>query len=266
MASDHLTPDGWIVPSPRPAKVIGILNIIFALIAMGMGLCCSVYTLVMPSMGPMIKAQQQQALAQQAAIRRAALASLHAQEQAAETEEAKAQIRAKIGALEAAPLQVQPEIDIERLGLQDPRYLGHFGADLASNLILNLLMFLAGIGLIRLKEWGRTLGVWVAALKLVRLLALTASLIFMVVPFVTRRVGEFGAQVEAQEAARKGQPAAGPPGPPSREIAEMLRALAGMATGYAVGLLIFGSIYPAISLVVLTRPGVKAACLPEEPS
>ena len=30
-------------------------------------------------------------------------------------------------------------------------------------------------------------------------------------------------------------------------------------------MLLIGSIYPAISLVVLTRPRVKAACLPQEP-
>ena len=71
MASDHLTPEGLIVPTPQPAKVIGILNIVFALIAMGMGFCCSVYTLMLPSMRPMIQAQQQQIVAQQKATRQA---------------------------------------------------------------------------------------------------------------------------------------------------------------------------------------------------
>ena len=36
--------------------------------------------------------------------------------------------------------------------------------------------------------------------------------------------------------------------------------------GYAISLLVLGSIYPTTALVVLTRPGVKAACLPKEPS
>ena len=111
---------------------------------------------------------------------------------APETEEAKRQIRARIQVDAEHAAAGSPDVDFVKLGLQDPRYIGHFGIDLASNLILNLLMFIAGIGLIRVKEWGRTLGVWVAALKIVRLLALTASMIVVVVPFVTQKAGELG--------------------------------------------------------------------------
>lgn len=266
MASDHLHPDGLILPTPQPAKVIGILNIVFALIAMGMGLCCSVYTLMLPIVMPMAQAQQQQVIAQQEASRQANLASLRAEEQAAPTEEAKLAFRARIQAIENAPQPASPEVDFVKLGLQDPRYIGHFAIDLASNLILNLLMFIAGIGLIRIKEWGRTLGIWVAALKIVRLLALTASLVVVVVPFVTQKAAAFVAEIEAQEAARRGQPGPLPSDIPPRELAELIKTAAGGATGYAFGMLILGAIYPAISLVVLTRPGVKVACLPQEPA
>src|SRR5262249_60773405 len=60
----------------------------------------------------------------------------------------------------------------------------YFCADFVTGPVLNLLMLAAGIGLTQLRVWARTLALWVAVLKLVRLVVLTASFVVVVVPLV----------------------------------------------------------------------------------
>jgi hypothetical protein len=58
---------------------------------------------------------------------------------------------------------------------------------------------------------------------------------------------------------------AAPPGqrvPGAAEIGQMGTGLGIMYTAFAIGMIILGAIYPVIVLILLSRPHVKAACVP----
>lgn len=138
--------------------------------------------------------------------------------------------------------------------------------DVVTGPILNLLMLAAGIGLTQMKSWARRLGLWVAALKIVRLVLLAVFMMAFVVPHTARvlrainqtELGEvLIASLNHAQALRTGRE---PPASPfTREnfvdvmtVTQNMLALIVMAAGL---------VYPAIALAVLTRPGVKSACL-----
>ena len=78
-----------------------------------------------------------------------------------------------------------------------------------SGLVLNLLMLIAGVGLVFLKGWGRAMSVFVAWAKIVRLLVLAVAMTAVVPPFTTMALA---AMLEEQKA-RNPQAAASAPGP-----------------------------------------------------
>ena len=62
--------------------------------------------------------------------------------------------------LESTPLENIPSapFDLSTLGLDDPRVRTHYAVDGVTALILNLLMIVAGVGLLSLRERAEELG------------------------------------------------------------------------------------------------------------
>jgi hypothetical protein len=242
---------------PRTAipKTIGILNIVFGSLLL---LCviCSGLSLAMQSamMGPMFAAQQQQLQQIQEADRQQKLLELDNLEQAAQNDNEKAAIQARRQALKAQPVPKMPDM----AKFMQNRSLQVYGiADFVTGLILNVLMVVSGIGLVCYKEWGRQLGLWVAALKIVRLVALQTTFILVVVPDMTKAFTDMFQEM-FQEVAKAGPPGQRVPG--AAEIAQMGTAMGIMYTAMAIGMVILGVIYPIIVLILLSRPRVKTAC------
>lgn len=250
MTSDDQTPatspmatassDQPAKPTSQPAKTIGVLNLVFAPLLILGGLCVGIYmTLLIPNLGKFLEVQQQAVARQLEARRKAEVEDLEQQEADAQTEAAKAAIRARREAILATPLMPpSPELPTSKMGLDDPRLIAHFAADSVTGILLNLLMFVGGIGLVRLRSWGRSLSQWVAALKIVRLGLLAASMIFVVSPMMARKLGAL---------------------PGGANGAPRIRA---MNIGFAAGYALIGSIYPIVTLAVLGRPRVRDACRP----
>src|SRR5262249_7718006 len=120
------------------------------------------------------------------------------------------------------------------------------------------LLLISGIGLVTVKEWGRKLGVCIAALKIARLLGLYGFSIIVIVPITTQRLIQM--VEEMQQNFPPGQRAnAGAP------IADMAKVMGTMMTVSFVAMIVLGAIYPVVALVVLTRPSVKAACTMPRP-
>jgi hypothetical protein len=230
--------------SPGTIKTFGWLNIAFGAILTVCFTCGDGYLLIVPSALRMAEQQQKAVQAQQQAARDAEIRELQIQEDRAETPEAKAEIRTQRVALEAVPPPESPPSLSElfsSLGLDDPRVKAHYAADAVTGLLVNPLLIVAGVGLVRLKSWGRRMAIWVAGLKLARLALLGASMIFVVQPVTNGKLLQ-----------------AGPPGAPVGKDAAF------MSMEWATGLisLIYiavCAVYPIILLVFLTRPGAKAA-------
>lgn len=238
-----------LLPDTTVPKTIGLLNMIFGGLLLLCGICSGIYVAWIPLMQPMMQAQQQQFDQQMAAERQKQLADLRQQEKQAKSDEERQPIVARRKHLEAQPLPKMPNMG-DMSGLSDPWIRGFYAGDLGSGLLMNILMIVAGIGLVNYRAWGRTLGVWVAGIKIVRLIGLYTYAVLWIVPI---QVQAFLNMVKEMSA---GQPGAQNPD----ELAKFATTMGIMMSVSWITIMVLGIIYPAVSLWLLTRPYVKQAC------
>lgn len=250
----HDRPAPPLAPNTSAAKTIGVLNIVFGCLLLLCVACSSLNLVLQSAMGPMMAAQQQQVQQALQAERQRKVQELQELEKAAEDEKEKAELRGKQKVLQAQPIPKMP--DMTKF-TQDTRFQGYSIADMVSGFLLNILMVVAGIALVCLKEWGRVTAIWVAALKIVRLIALYGFFVVVVVPIITEQFTSMFRDMfdDMARAAPQGQKVPGP-----AELGQMGTVMGVMMTASAIGMIIFGVIYPIVVLIVLTRPRVKAAC------
>jgi hypothetical protein len=258
--------DSIAVPKPKPAipKTIGILNVVFGGLMLLCIPCMAAYIVALANMDTIVNEPIKQAEARQSAQRKQQFADLARREGEATTEEAKAAIRAQRKSLEAhRPPQVEtvPMSNFMFKSFSNPRMIAYMSADWGTGLILNLLMLVAGIGLIRLRGWGRTLALGVAGIKIGRLALLTIALIIFVIPAQSKDTEAGLVQILKESP---------PPGPQTQPIeamaADSARKMATMQTVMGIGMLVLYSIYPALTLWLLNQPGAVAACRPTRPA
>lgn len=260
---DSPNPSGMIVPNPGPPKTIGILNIVFGGLMSLCGIGLMLQMLFMPVIGRFFETRQKQAVAQAERAQRdaikAQLDELTAREKSAQTDVEKAEIEAERKALQNRPKPYVPNMAMGLNMMSDPVVIRYTWGDYISGLVLNVAMIVSGIGLVRLKPWGRSLALWVAGLKIVRCLILAGFGIMVLAPVMTKQIGKEFDNVGQQVGAQKGNPQA------AAGVQQQMKTMKGfmgvmMAVSYG-GTYLSYTIYPIIVLVVLTRPRVKAACL-----
>ncbi len=243
-ADDYLEPLPAYEPNQSLARTIGTLNIIFGAILLCCGACGALNFIVQPVMAPMLQAQNDSMVQQMQAEREERIDRLRLEEKQATTPEEKAKIRARRKAEEARPTPKVPDLT---QFVRDKSLLTYGIADSLVGIILNVALLIAGIGLVRLRNWGRVTSLWVAGLKIVCLTGLLAIFLIVVLPSVIEKLGQVFQDV-------------GPGGPPPAVLKQMTTVMtyaysAGAVIGYIVGL-----IYPIVILVALTRRSVIAAC------
>lgn len=199
------------------------------------------------------------------------LIQLDVREKAATDEAERARIKEERTALSVKFPKLADQVDVNAIN-RDLRWVTwYLWADFVSGPILNLLMLASGIGLLQLRTWARTMGAWVSALKLVRLVALTLFLVVAMIPHATHAMGVlFRADLAravvtdmiAEVYAKRGQPV------PTElhDMSQIVTVAKIVFSLLAIGMLCFGAVYPSIALVVLSRPDAKAACVPEPDS
>jgi hypothetical protein len=266
MANENDPQPPSVTPQPGVVKTIGVFNLIFGGILLLCGMGC--LNPVLPSLINQETLQIDPKKAQQVLDedRRQRITELKAREQSASTPDEKAKIKEQRLAVEASRPKVEGQLDFPTVNAGLAWLTRYVWADVATGPLLNLLMGLSGIGLILRKNWARLLGLVTAGLKIVRLLALGVLLVAVVVPKMGRALDVladsplgkemFDHAMERQKAQGGGPPPGPQPGP--KEVAQYLRAFGNVS---AVLLPCLGSIYPVITLVLLTRPGARAACL-----
>jgi hypothetical protein len=222
--------------------------------------------LVLPTMGANMETAMTKAKAQAKAQRDADMAKLLEKEKAAESETEKEDLRQQrlnlenVGDLE---LDIHP---MEMFGVNNPLMIRYAMTEVISSMLLNLLMLAAGIGLVLRQEWGRKLGLGVAAFKILRLLAVYSYFALVISPLMGKGMDDFFQKaVEAQkkQAAKQGNAGGAMIGPQRPEIA---KAIVVAYTGFAVAFIVLGSIYPAITLWLLSTEEARAACVSRFPS
>jgi hypothetical protein len=249
----------WVVPNPQIPRSFGLMNIIFgALLILVAGVSVFSYFI-----GPKLFGRlQQDVLAQQAARkaeRESQIADLKTKEDAAKTKEEKADFHEQRTALEAEAkitLDLSELTDYNELsGLNDIRVFTYYAVELAAAIILNILMIVAGAGLMGLTGWGRRLAIWVAQLKILRWVLMTIVSMVLILPISLDRSQKIFAKVEAQQKAQ----GAGRPAPIGVSDLARIGVIAGAVT--TIFSAVIASIYPVLSIWFLTRPQARAACL-----
>ena len=254
-----------VPPNPSLPKTIGTLNILFGCLLMLCGLGCLSTTLpaLTKAHGIRLDPEETQRVVDQMRIQM--LTELRKAEDEAKDGAEKERFRTRIRELEAKPMKVKDQIDFAQVNAGFAWLSRYLWVDVFTGPILNILMVIAGIGLVRLTAWGRSLGIAVALLKTLRLIALAVLLTVYVIPSMTKgmsnliktEIGEavFTKAMDDQRAKQGGQ---APPG--IQDPKELVPLITTFWNGYAILFTSFGAIYPVITLVVLTRPGARAAC------
>jgi hypothetical protein len=245
-----------VEPNPGLAKTVGVLNIVFGALLMLCGICAGANLGLQSALSPMMAAQREQMQQTMRAGQQAQLKKLQDEIDATDDEEEKAALQAKLKVLQAQPVPVMPDTS---KWMTAPEMKVYVLADAITGSVLNLLMLISGVGLVALKEWARRLALWVASLKILRLAALYGYFAVAVAPVVAQQFREM--MEEMSKAQPPGQKGFGPD-----QLAQVTTTIGMVMTGTAIAMIVLGSIYPLVQLVLLTRPGVRAACagrLPE---
>jgi len=135
---------------------------------------------------------------------------------------------------------------------------GWYWVEILTGLAVNVVLLISGIGLLKYKGWARSLGIWTALFKILRLGLLYGFFIIVVVPPFSKAVGEAVGQMMVQQ-----QQIMGGKGAPAMADPQMFTKIyAIMYSFMGVGMIAIGSIFPGIMLYFLTRPRIQSACDP----
>jgi len=228
----------------RP-RTLGVLNVIFGAIfvlAGCLGLGGTLYMIVVAgTAGGMQEIM--------AAERQLQLESLDRQ-LADERDEAKrAALHRRRDSLEAQPAMPFGGQDMGDMmaPYTDPRVVGWTVAVTGGGMLLDGLLFLSGLGLLKLRSWGRSLALFTAGSKVLLVVAGNAAFLLMVLPFWHSEWQKMDAAVAAAGIATS----------IDVSVYSLVVYVADTAIKLATGL-----IYPFVLLVMLRRPAVKAAFAP----
>jgi hypothetical protein len=255
----HTQPTGTVLPRPRIPNTVGVLNIIVATVLMLVSVYLAGYTALMPVSNRVMVELQRKAEADLEAKKQLDLKALDAADKAATSDEERQALRQKRQEIEARPkAEIPITMNLEKLGMADWKFVGFACVEVATAMLLHVLMLAAGIGLVRRQPWGIRLGIAAALAKIVRLVLVFGFAALVLVPLLAQGSGRVAWEMTVQQQATMGRGL-----PPAINAAFFTKIYYIMYTGLVVAMIVFGSIYPAITLWFLTRPGARAACSDE---
>lgn len=268
------------VPSPKPMprpqpglpRTIGILNLLCGLVLLACGAGC--LNLVVPFLSRNNPLQIEPAMTRDVLeqMRYQMVSDLVHQERSATSEVDRLRIRKARADLQSKSTDLTGKVDFAKINRDLPRLAHYLWADAVTGPLLNVAMVVAGVGLVLLKGWGRWLAIGVAALKIVRLIALNGYLALAVVPQMTDALNQvvrtdIGEEIlkhaieqQSAQRARAGASLGFQLSP-----ADFVQVMRAFGYGYAATTLGLGLIYPVVSLIVLSRSGARLACQGDRP-
>ena len=173
---------------------------------------------------------------------------------AATTDEQKDAVEKRIANMKAVKTPDMSKAMEKGIALgQDPMMIRFSWADALTGIPLAVLLLASGIGLVKLRGWGRRLGVWVAALALPRAIIMGSLFLVFIAPMMTKL------QTEMVQEMFAGNPAFGGGAAPGMPFSfEKLYTITNTATGLFI--ILAGSGFSLLWLWLLTKRSVKAAC------
>ncbi len=264
-----------ILPNPRIPKRIGFWNGVFASLLLLYGIFQIAMIVLAPKFTEIMEQQTKAIEANRKAENQANVAKLEAEVKSAQTKEEKELAESQLETAKTAvdSSSISMTLNLDDLKVDDPVNKAYAGVELTSMLILNVLMFVTGIGLLGLAEWARKVWIWTAAIKIVRLFAFAALCLIVLSPRVERATREVyekaEAKIEADIAKEKNDKTKAATQSPTSLASKraMAQSMKNMTRVTTIVMKVFipisallGSIYPAICIWFLTRPQAVAAC------
>jgi hypothetical protein len=244
---------GRVARRSRIPRIFGVLNLVFGSIMLLVGAGYVVWFVMAPSFTQQIQVNVQQQQSAAKAKRDADIAEYKAKEAAAKTEEEKQEWKDLRTTLESTTPPVIVKMD-DLSGwdvMADHRLAIFYWTEVTSGILLNLLMIIAGAGLVALADWSRRLALGVAGAKVVRWVAILVFTLTLIIPITSERMHAAFSKPEVQ--------ASGPGAPFS--ATQIVQYMAIFSAVTAVFSAILAVIYPSLSIWFLTRPEARAACL-----
>ncbi len=136
------------------------------------------------------------------------------------------------------------------MGMDDPRYLWFVMIDGFSGLIANGFTFASGVALVNLRAWGARVWHWLAPAKIGRLVVVWGGFIVGVAPVLSSNMGQSVAKIMQQQAPQRTL---------LQNAAQMSLVYAWMFLAMGIGMIVLGSIYPAVTWWLVRRPGIRFA-------
>jgi hypothetical protein len=250
----------WVVPNPQIPRSFGVMNLAFGGIFLLVGLGSAAWTYISPAFTQQIQVSVQQELADAKAKRQGEIAALKEKLKAAKAEEEKKDLETQLDALESND-GPDPTMFNDMMGLaSDIRLVIYTWTELIVGILLNLLMIIAGVGLLALAEWARRMAITVAWLKIAKWAAVVVVTLVLVIPVTTEKMQKMFTKIQAQTATKGGRTTVAFP------MGSLAQFTAVMSAVSSVGMALVASVYPAASIWFLTRPRARAACLAAQAS
>jgi cell division protein FtsB len=247
----------WVVPNPQIPRSFGMMNIIFGSLMLLVALGYGCWFLYMPTFTKQMQTRMNEQQAQMKAENDEKIVELKKKEEAAKTEEEKQDLKA-----ERELVEKRNQVDLSEFGnlmgtniMNDPRAAAFYYGEILAAIVLNVLMIVAGAGLLGLTEWGRRLGILVAQLKILRWIVMTALTMTIVLPISMEVTQKAMKAVEVQMKMQGGARATPFPMTEFARIGVIIGAV------WIVFTAIVASVYPAMMWWYLSRPAARAACM-----
>ena len=247
--------DGYVLPQPGIPKTLGIISIILAVLGIFYGFCTFTTTILSGAVMEMSSGVMKQVVADAEAKKKADLQALDVEAKAASTDAQKASIKTRRDQIEAQPKLDADIADLDEAKemLKNPAVMIPTYVIMLTGLLLAITLLIAGIGLIRLTPWGRTLSLWWAGLQIAQLLFWLIIELCVALPAQQAFQDKQMAQVQKQMK-NANDPAA------AQAATQMARVTQSLAAVFLFGGVFVGSIFPIVLLIMLNGDGARAAC------
>lgn len=246
-------PKAYVKPQPRLARSIGILTILYSLGLIVYGLINFAVVYGLPYLDGALSEVQKEQVESQTKRRQQALEVLDERMAKAATPAAKAQVTLDRLLLEQTEPAGIPGMTVGLGMFSDPKVQSGSAIDTGIKLALNVLLLFAGIGLMRSKPWGRSLGLVASWLKIPVLVVLTVVAIRYGTPLLAEAFTKDMGKMMGQ--------AFGGSEPPANLAAEWAGYSAMMSKSFSTIIALFaafGLLYPILLIVMLNRPTLRA--------
>lgn len=251
---------GLVLPKPQTARVFGILNIVFAGMTFFYIYFSALMFLFAPVGASLVRAWMGNLQRQMTRQVDSQVQTLERLRDAATDPIKRADFDTRLAQLKANPRPNLTQMAAGMEQLENPTIRTYSLVGFLVSVPLTAVGLISGFGLLSLREWGRKLAVGISGINLGYLVVSMVIAIIVVFPIQSRLAMK---QIEAQQKfqaslMRGGGP---PPGPTAQQMGGMMAistTLSGLF-GFALA-----ATYPVISIWMLSRPAVKAACRPTD--